>query len=473
MFSENKRPGIIIVLIFLLWGSWVRAEDVIELGLKESIEIALEKNETILKEARHSLESARLGLVSTHKGYKPRSSLDITAGRNGVGTSSSSSAIQNSYSGSLLFDWSMLTFTKGLFSVGSSYNLSPTHNADDFANNLSIFCNLRQPLSSGGRLQQTAGVRNSEDRFKIAEMQYKDVLQNLILEVIYGYYEIVRTELSVEEVKEELERTKKLIRWTETRLKTGQIARVEKMKVEVQQAYAEDSLTQAIDVRREARRSFLRLLGLNKEKEVVLKKTTEISPIGFSKDEGVKTALENRLEIKMAEINLELVRLNISMASSENKPVLNLKGSCDWNGIGESQETERNWSVSGSVNLPFFDSGLTAVKVKEARLSYQRAKEEMKELKEDIVEEVERVYEQIENDLKRIDSLSKNLKIAEDALRINQKKYEMGMASVRDVLEAQRDLSGMKRAIQGAGISYVLDRARLFKAIGKLEDEYI
>lgn len=490
MFSKKYRFVVFISLSLLLSGQHIMAENVIKLSLRESIIIALDKNETILKEARNSLESARLGLVSTYKGYMPRIGLDISAEKSGTesdlssktnSSNPSSSSTSNKYTGGLLFNWSKPVLSGSLLSLGGGYNLSHVDPAqgDDSAANLSMSLDLRQPLSHGGRLRETATLRMAEDGLVAAQMQYKEILQDLILKVIYGYYELVRTGLTVEEAEEEVKRTEKLLKWSQVKLEIGQIARVEKMKVEVQLASVRDSLIQAIESQKDARRSFLRLLGLKEDREVDYDPTVEISPITLSKEECVKMALDNRLEIKMAEMALELARLNIPMVESEGKPVLNLKGSYGLSGTGEDlmestkEFPERSWSISGSISFPFFDSGLTKIKVKKTRLSYQSSEEAVEELRKDIVEEVEKIYEEIEKDLKRIDSLSVNLKIAEDVLSINQKKYEMGIAAVRDVLEAQMVYLGMKRAIQSARISYSLDRAKLFKAIGMLESEYI
>ncbi len=489
----NLYVMLYILLIAIPFAKASGEENEIRLTLRDSIEIALEKNETVLKDARIARKSARLNLIGAYKVYRPQIGLDTSAERTGsespplsnnplsTDQESNSSNVGNTYTNSLTFNWPLLTFTKGVLSVGWGWNLNMSNSieANNFTNSLSYSMEWKQALSRGGRLQESASLRLARENFEMTKMDYEEAIDNLVFQVIVSYCQLIRAKHSIKEAKEQVELSKKLLKWAKAHLQAGEIARLDIMNVEVQLGSYEDILIQAINAEKEVRRTFLRLLGLEEDKEVSLDERIELVPIHLSEDECTKKALANRVEIKKGQRTLELAKLNVDMAGSGNKPVLSVKGNYNWSGTGEefhqSMERlpQRSWAVSTGVTFPFFDSGTTKNDVKLAKENYQRVENSLKESRRDIVEEIRQAYQNLERDKKRIDLLLRNLEIAQKALEISQLKYKMGIISVRDVLDTQMVYSQVKRTVQDTEMACNIDKARLYKAMGEKVEQYV
>lgn len=464
-----------IILLFLISIQLTKAEE-ITLTLRESVAVALEKNETILQDAKNGLKASQLNLIIAHRYYRPQIDLDSEVDR----TTSLNLIKTDNYTTGLNFIWPLLTFTGGTLTASSDYNLNYIHpiENDGFTSNVSTSLTLKQPLSRGGRLNETASLRLVKENHEKVKMEYKQALQGLILEVISNYYTLMRARFGVESATEQVDLTKKLLKWTEARLAVGQVADLDVMNVRVALATAEDNLTQAIDTEGKAKRSFLEVLGME-DKEVILDEEIKIYPIDLTKEECVRKSLINRAEIKKQKIDIELSQENIAIIGSANKPVLSLGGNYNWTGTGENFRNSieklpnKAWDLFTKVSFPFFDSWATKNKVKLATLEYQRTEDMLKRLKKDIKREVEEFYDDLKRQQKRLELLSENLKLADEALKISQLKYEMGIASVRDVMETQVSYSEVKRTVQNVKVDYIIGKARLYMAMEVLNVEYI
>jgi outer membrane efflux protein len=81
----------------------------------------------------------------------------------------------------------------------------------------------------------------------------------------------------------------------------------------------------------------------------------------------------------------------------------------------------------------------------------------------------ENAHSQLTNNLLTIDSQKENVKLAEEVLLNTQNNYQQGLASLTDLLEAERSLSDAKNNYTNALLDYKLAEIQLLKSQGKLE----
>ncbi|MEW6617822.1 MAG: TolC family protein [bacterium] len=475
---------LIVVMILMFWQKLVFASEnknssTLTLSLKDAISTALLNNQTILNDAKSNLKLASRNLIAIHKLYQPKISLDISSQRTTNETELTSTR-QDKYSTSLNSTWSKVIFTSGVLTLSEGYNLSEDKNSSQkFSTNPYVSIGLNQPLSEGGKLQQRLSLINADENLKLEKMKYALIEEQLTLNVICNYYQLIRANLLVKQAEEQVALSKQLLKWTEARLKVGQIAELDVMNAKVQLANDEDFLVQSYEQRQTLQRSFLRLLGLSEDLKLELSDEIEVKILNEKVEESINAAIENRLEIKMAKISIEQSKRNIPIARSTNKPTLTISGNYSW--TNESEELEeaikelpqRNWLIQTKLSFPFFDSGSTKNQVKIAEINYQKTLNAFEQLKKDIIEEITQIHWNLNKNQRRLEVLEVNLKIAQDARRISQLKYEMGLLTIREVLQSQITYSNVKISIDDAKIDYLINQAKLSKAIGKLKNEYL
>jgi outer membrane efflux protein len=81
----------------------------------------------------------------------------------------------------------------------------------------------------------------------------------------------------------------------------------------------------------------------------------------------------------------------------------------------------------------------------------------------------ENAHSRLTNNLLTIDSQKENVKLAEEVLLNTQNNYQQGLASLTDLLEAERSLSDAKNNYTNALLDYKLAEIQLLKSQGKLE----
>lgn len=474
--------SLIIILRFSEGLVFASSNETLTLTLQKAIDTALCNNETVFKNARNTLRITQRNLIAVRKTYQPKINLDITTQRTTNETELDLTR-EDKYSVLLNSIWSKVIFNGGLLTLSQGYNLTlqedKNSSSKKFSTHPYISIALNQPLSKGGKLQQKLPLMSSEENLKLEEINYALIEEDLILNVINNYYQLMRANILVKRAEEQVELSNQLLKWREAKLKIGQIAKLEVMNAKVQLANDEDFLIQAQTQQENLRRNFLRLLGLNENLEIELIGEIKISPLNKEIGESINEAFKNRLEIRKIKIRIEQSKRNIDIAKSTNKPTLTIGGNYNWANEGEKLKDavtnlpQKDWLAQIKVSFPFFDSGLTKNQMKIANLFLQKELDALENLKKDIVEEITQIYHHIEKNQRRLDVLEATLKIAQETRQISQLKYEMGLVTLREVLETQIAYSKVKNSIDEIKIDSLINLAKLSRARERIKNEYL
>ncbi|MBU1487617.1 TolC family protein, partial [bacterium] len=304
-----------------------------------------------------------------------------------------------------------------------------------------------------------------------------------ILNAITSYYQLISQENQVKLAREELRLTQDLLALSQARLEADQIARLDLMQVKVAASSDEAKLIEAENSFKNSNLTFCRLLDLPIDSKILIPEEALVETVifssltGLSKEAAFEESLKNRIDIKGQQINIDLAGLNLDISGSENKPALTFAGNYKWKNDKEKiedidREMDREWEVSALLNFPLLDGGLTRENVKAARLKLKKAKYDYEELLKSIRDETAHLFEDIQAEKRRLDILNLNLKLAEESSKITKLKYQQGMETAIEVLRSQISLFQMKNSINEALITLFVNKAKLLKAMGRLEIEY-
>ena len=75
---------------------------------------------------------------------------------------------------------------------------------------------------------------------------------------------------------------------------------------------------------------------------------------------------------------------------------------------------------------------------------------------------------QLENSMITINSQEENVTLAEAVLQDTQNNYSLGLATLNDLLDAERDLQDARNNLTNAQLDYKLAEVQLLKSQGKL-----
>ena len=171
------------------------------------------------------------------------------------------------------------------------------------------------------------------------------------------------------------------------------------------------------------------------------------SPLENDSDYYLDMADQNRFEIKIADLNVEIAEREVKIAKKDLYPSISLEGSyyklgTDWDvDGGEGISDPDGWSISAIATWNFWEWGRTCYGVKEKVSRLSQAQYSKKELYDNIQLEVKRSYLKARESEINITTVEKAIEQAKENLRISEEQYRHQVATSTDVLDAQTLLS--------------------------------
>ncbi|MCH8157099.1 MAG: TolC family protein [Nitrospinae bacterium] len=204
-------------------------------------------------------------------------------------------------------------------------------------------------------------------------------------------------------------------------------------------------------------------------------------------NEAIKTALSQRPDYMGKKKGLENQNIKVRYRENQIYPSVDLVGSLGLNGLsGEAVNVTSgtvtgkskfggdygqalsdtfstkffNWGVGMQLSYPLGNrsarSQLTASRLEVAQLLL-----DIKNLEKEIIVEVREAVRQIKTDSKRVDATRVARRLAEEKLKAEEKKFEVGLSTSFNVLEFQEDLAEEQSKEIKAVIDYNKSKIRL------------
>jgi outer membrane protein len=148
-----------------------------------------------------------------------------------------------------------------------------------------------------------------------------------------------------------------------------------------------------------------------------------------------EVSLKERPEIKIVAETLKALDMEEKAKKAEFYPELFVSGSYDYT-ENRYQVYEGNWAVMLGIGVNLFSGGSTRAEV--TRFEHQRSRllEEKEKLMDDIKMEVQRNLLDTATARQKIDVMKDALQQAEENLRINRTRYQEGVGTATEVLDA-------------------------------------
>ena len=424
--------GRMLSVLGVLWAAGAAAEP---LTAEQAVQMALQKNTQIVQ-AEAAVLDARGGLYGAYAGVLPslRGSLSrfnsITRGRQDAGVE---------FIGGMPF---FNRTSSGFEAHGTTPSVSGSWSVLDVSSWTGLSA-ARNTLKAANRSRQAA--RN--DVALSARRQFYEVVKSVRLaQVATGALRLARDDE----------------RRVHALFEVGSVSRGDLLKAQVRTAQSElDSLT-AQQVVLNQRIGLASLVGLPEaglgEVDTVL--TTEVQT--FDEPALVSEAAKARPDILAAESDLISARASLNAARFARLPYVTASGQVllgtesrsvsTVNGFvlpGFRTETDRSLSGSIAVNLNLFDGFATEARIASARARVMRAQEARDALRRNLESEVHQALIDHREAVERDRVARRAAESATENLKLTQEKYNIGSATILELIDAQVQL----QRVQSDGVS--------------------
>ncbi|MEW6701693.1 MAG: TolC family protein, partial [Bacteroidota bacterium] len=360
----------------------------------------------------------------------------------------------------------------------------------DFLGNVRIFPpsvieNRNYNIGIGGNVTLFDGLANyatisqREDNLKSNEYNIAKQKQNIVYQTTDFYYTVLNAEELMKVREENVKYFKRLYETVQERNKLGAVTLADVYSSQVQLGNAELTLIQAQNTYETSKATLLNYLGLNVLEDYIL-----VDPFASIKvidtdshlrnfedmQTMVNTALDNRFDYKSQLLSVSAAQSGITIAKRGIFPSLSGSYSYSTSALTTpSLFNRRILNIGLTLSIPIFSNFNTESQIQYAQVNAMNAQEDLIALERQIKIEIKQSFLDLMAAKKSLDVALKNERAAEETRKINQERYNLGSATLLDVLQANRDYIDALRNKINAMYDFYRQYDKLNNAVGRLD----
>lgn len=481
-----------------------RAEgETLHLGLKQAVLLGLQNSPGIQVERLEPLKALEQ-TFGERAIFDPTASLELSKNYSVDAYGTAASPFFQPVQTNQNRDWNVSL--KKLFATGTQLDLSFLNNrlTGSLPNQVlkpqyrpRLGFSLTQPLLRDfGWGLTTIFVRIGENREEASLLGYRTKLAQLVQRVIENYWAVVFAADNVRVQEKSVELAQALLHNAEAKVRVGAFAsvavteaRAEKARRDEQQIVAKNNLAVA--------KAALRLLINSNSSDSFLPQLVEPTDtpgsevILLDRQKSLEQAMAARPELQASLLNIRNCELQLRYAENQLLPRVDLRAGAGLTGIagdlkpgavnpfagGYGKSIERlsgefyNYSIGLVLQIPL-GNGQAQSKHSLARIELEQDRARQRELVNQIVLEVEKGVNDVASGHQRIVTARQAKDLAEENLRLQEKRFQAGLITQKDVIDFQVRLVDAEGAALRAVTDYNNAVAKLRLAEGSLLESY-
>jgi len=468
----------------------VPGNTIVDMTLEQAMQTALEKN-LDLKVARMDPQNIDYQLQSARAGYMTRYTASYAYQNNTrpatnltQGVDRLTDGVQNfNANASQLLPWFGSSWT-----VAFTNNRQVTNNKDSRLNptlNSNLRFTYNQPLLLGFKIDNARNqLRTLSVQRQIADITLVSQIENTKASVRTAYWNLRQAIEQIEIQQRNLDLANRLYQDNRIKVEIGTLAPIDTTQPEAAVAAAEQTLLGAQIAWQQAELALKRLLvsgpddDLNRS-TVTINPTEQaaLTPQVVDIPAAVKTAIANRTDMVQARKNLEVQQLNLEVTHNQTKAQLDLQAGYNTSGQGGNRLANQVLVEQGgyfdalralrSLDTAGFNASLNYTipvgrDVNVARANYARsqlqldqAQQRLKSQELTLSVEVTNAGLAVDNTAKQFQAAQKSREAAERNADAEQTRFDVGMSTNYNVVQAQNTLTLSRLSELRALINYL------------------
>lgn len=322
------------------------------------------------------------------------------------------------------------------------------------------------PLFTGGELQGQIGQAKANYRSMLSaeEQAYNEMKETATT----GYFNMLNAGNMKALRQESVDRLQAHLDNVIAQYNVGIVARADVLRSEVELANAKQDYITASNEYDVAEATLNNIIGTPLNTTLKLKDSLQYVPYDNDMAYCLAYSEQHRPELKQAEYGVDAAEAALVVARSGHMPKIYANASDNWGGNGSNWpgDDDENWSVGVTASINVFDSGVTWSKIHAAQEALVQAKESQRQIKDNVELEVRTDYLSMREAEKRITTAQVAVASAEEDYHIAVVRYQAGVGTNIDVMDAQEALTQAKTNYYQALYNYNTSKAALNTSMG-------
>jgi outer membrane protein TolC len=343
-------------------------------------------------------------------------------------------------------------------------------NNDTITTSLNGTISANYDIYTGGR--RGAQIKASQQQVQFNKLEVERLSEETSFNATNAYYALQNADAQVEIQQAAVADASQSLRDAQLLEKAGLGTRFDVLQAEVQVANANQELTTAISDQFTARRQLVQLLGLGQKVEVTAADPIEVAGEWTpTLEETIVQAYKNRAELEQFLVQrnideqqqlIELAAIRPQVSVFANYNVLEV--------FDDDLGPADGFQLGARVQWNFFDGGIARARRNQNRIDVEIAETNFARQREQVRLDVERAYFALQANQKNIETARKGLELAKESLRLARLRFQAGLGTQTDVIQAQSDLTTARGNLLSAIITYNQQLAALRRAVSNYPD---
>ena len=418
--------------------------------LEQAIELSLDNNPDI-RQARLELEQAEFALREARAAWFP--TLDLGSGL--------------TYSNSAFLDSPTEQNIDSRVEDELEDNPDATEQQvrpaveDQFTNTESATFNFNNDLTLGWNIYnggaRSAQINTAEKQLRSAELGLKTAIEVSTFETSRDYYGLQDSDAQVEIEQASVEDAQQTLKDAQLLERAGLGTRFDVLRAEVELAQARQRRSTAKANQNISRRQLAETINVAHDTELsTADKIEEAGVWELSLPESIVRAFKNRAELEQLLLEREIGDEQRKLALSQVRPTLSANAAYALNNDFENDDVDFNDSYQVGLNLQWrlFDGGAARAAARQSEKDIEIAETQFTNQRNQIRFDVEQAFFQLESNKRNIGTATKEVELAQESLRLARLRFQAGVGTQTDVIDAQTQLTTARGNLLSSIIQY-------------------
>jgi outer membrane protein len=320
--------------------------------------------------------------------------------------------------------------------------------------------------------ERRAQYQSAQAKQGVAEEEKARTVQDLILGVHQGFYELAAALERRQVAEKNLSQTKEHLRLARERKAAGDVPLADVLRVQVETANGELFLIRAETLVRIAKGNLNTIMGLPVEMPIVIAAKGEgiHSPDRINLTESFEQAVQSRPELKAALKRIEASKGGVDLAKSAFGPKVRAEGSYGRRDT-EYFPRDEEWLAGIFIEWPLFTGFFRQHRLARAKAEVSKEEAETKQLILKVRQEVWTTHSKLREAYEAVQSTNALVQDAQESMRLAKERYEVGAGTITDLLDTQTALVRALATQVEAEWDYYLAKAQFQRSIGRIQAE--
>lgn len=352
-------------------------------------------------------------------------------------------------------------------SRGSSSRFDPNLNRNVTGNSESYSMSLNTGVDLFTGFRRGAEMDRSRADLLAAESRLEDQRFQVTLQTKTQYFQALRQEDLLETARARLARAEESLEYTRRRAQVGTGTRSDTLRARLEVQSSRQAVLTSESALRGARLNLGRLVGIQGPVSAVRPEGLDPSPLPMDEEEMLRLAEVSSPSIRAAQASTVSANAAVRSSRSAYLPALRTTGSYSWNNSEATWDTGRTaWSASLSLSYPIFNGFSRESSVERALNSERLARVQEEDARLQARVQVDNALRNLETAERAIELAEETILVADEDLRVVQLRYEVGAATILDVITSQVSLDQAQVDRVTARYDYAVARAQLAALLG-------